>query len=146
MTRLNLPSETHLEPFSLFNVLLCFHITSPCWRCCPCQAVRCCSRSSCTTSSPGLLLSISAVRPSCPGCCYGLWSTDWMLSHRSGLTLMYVMKWWWGSCGCCCFHPLLRVTVTIRKCTSWNRNCKYLSVIQFPRGEIKVVDLSHLLW
>ena len=118
---------------------LCSPITSPSWRCCPCQAVRCCYCSFCTTSSPGLLLSISAVKPSCPGLCYGLWSTDWILSCRGCLTLRYVTKWRWGSCVCCCFHPLLRVTVTLRKCTSWYRNCKYLGGIQFPRGEMKVV-------
>lgn len=99
----------------------------------------------CTTSSPGLLLSTSAVKPGCPGLCYGLWSTDWTLSRGSCLTLRYVMKWGPRICVCHCFRPLLRGTVTIRKCTSRYRNCKYLSGIWFPRGEMEVVGFEPLV-
>lgn len=120
-------------------------ITSTSWRCCPCQAFGCCYLSFSTTSSSGLLLSISAVKPSWSRLSYGLWSTNWILSCRGCLTLRYIMKWWRGSCVCCCFHPLLRVTVTFRKCTSWYRNCKYLSGIWFPRGEMKVVVFELLV-
>jgi len=37
------------------------------------------------------------------------------------------------------------VTVTLRKCTSWYRICKYLNGIQFPRGEMKVVMFEPLV-
>lgn len=91
-------------------------------------------------SSASLLSNPAALDPAVD---FG--SIDWILSQGGCLTLRYIMKWWQGICICCCFHPLLRVTATLRKCSSWCKNCKYLSGIQFSRGERKLVVFEALV-
>lgn len=43
------------------------------------------------------------------------------------------------------FIPCFRVTVILRKYTTWYRNFKYLSGVKLPRGEMKVVVFEPLV-